>query len=114
VRINCRWEHIGRSDLLYETKGINFFLCPNKAEMMSNGWEQTFTNVIPKIEGVQELRTAYAGKRGVKAERDEPWKCRSLENDYVKAFACETCSDIASARATAHDKDLSVLLRVRR
>lgn len=41
-----------------------------------------------------------------------PWKFRRLENDYVKAFVCKTCSGIGTARATAHDKDLSVLLRV--
>jgi hypothetical protein len=52
------------------------------------------------------------GKRGVKAERYKPWKFCRLENDYVKAFACKTCSGIGTARATAHDKDLRVLLRV--
>jgi hypothetical protein len=35
---------------------------------MSNGWEQTFTYVIPKVEGVQELRI-YAGKEVSKKER---------------------------------------------
>jgi len=54
------------------------------------------------------------GEKGYQSKRDKPWKCCSLENDYVKASACETCSHIASARATAHDKDLGVLLRVRR
>ena len=34
---------------------------------MSDGWEQTFTYVIPKVEGVQELCT-YAGKRGIKVK----------------------------------------------
>lgn len=42
----------------------------------------------------------------------KPWKFRCLENDYMKAFACETCSGITPARATANDKDLSVLLTV--
>jgi hypothetical protein len=42
-----------------------------------------------------------------------PWKCRSLENDHAKAFACKTRSGIASAGATSDDKDLGVLLRVR-
>jgi len=84
---------------------------------MSNGGKQTFTYVIPKAKGwvnySKDLRI-YAGKGGIKAERFEPWKFGSLEKDYVKAFACETCSGIAPARATAHDKDLSVLLKVRR
>jgi hypothetical protein len=31
----------------------------------------------------------------------------------VKTFACKTCSGIGPARATAHNKDLRVLLRVR-
>jgi hypothetical protein len=49
-----------------------------------------------------------------KAEIDEPWKCCGLENDYVKAFTCKTCSGIASAGATSNDKNLSALLRVLR
>ena len=49
-----------------------------------------------------------------KAETDEPWKCCGLENDYVKALTCKTCSGIASAGATSHDKNLSALLRVLR
>jgi hypothetical protein len=77
---------------------------------MSNRRKQTFTYVIPKVEGelIKDLRI-YAGKKGVKAERHEPWKCCRLENDSVKAFACKACSGIGPARATAHDKDLSVL-----
>jgi hypothetical protein len=62
---------------------------------------------------VKDIRI-YAGRSGVKAERDKPWKLGSLENDCLKAFACKTGSSIASAGTTAHDKDLSVLLRVRR
>jgi hypothetical protein len=62
---------------------------------------------------VKDIRI-YAERSGVKAERDKPWKLRSFENDYLKAFACKTGSGIASAGTTAHDKDLSVLLRVRR
>jgi len=46
-------------------------------------------------------------------KRDKPRKRRSLKKDYMKAFACEACSSIASARATANDKDLRVLLKVR-
>jgi hypothetical protein len=77
---------------------------------MSNGRKQTFTYVIPEVRGrVENLRIFT-----IKAERDEPWKCRSLENDYVKAFTCKTCSGIASAGATSNDENLSMLLRVLR
>jgi hypothetical protein len=46
-------------------------------------------------------------------ERDEPRERRSLKKDYMKAFACETCSGIASTGSTANDEDLRMLLRVR-
>lgn len=39
------------SDLLKETKGVNFIVCSDEAEVMSNGRKQTFTYVIPKVEG---------------------------------------------------------------
>jgi hypothetical protein len=58
-----------------------------------------------------ELQT-HRGKED-KDKRDEPGKRRSLKKDYMKAFACETCSSIASAGATANDKDLRALLMVR-
>ena len=75
---------------------------------MSNGWKQTFTYVIPGVELWLKVYAYFT----VKAEIDEPWKCRSLKNDYVKAFTSKTCSGIASAGATSNDKNLSVLLRV--
>jgi hypothetical protein len=38
----------------------------------------------------------------------------SIENDYVKAFACETCSGVVSTKATTYNKDWGTLLGVRR
>jgi hypothetical protein len=49
--VSCSWEHIDRSDLLKETKGVNFIVHSDEAEVMSNGRKQTFTYVIPKVEG---------------------------------------------------------------
>ena len=77
---------------------------------MSNGWKQAFTYVIPEVQGGLKGYAYFT----VKAEIDEPWKCRSLEDDYVQTFTCKTCSGIASAWATSNDKNLSVLLRVLR
>jgi len=48
--ISHSWEHIDKSDLLKETKGVNFIVCSDEAEVMSNGWKQTFTDVIPKVD----------------------------------------------------------------
>jgi hypothetical protein len=40
-----------KSDLLEETKGVYFVVCSDEAEVISNGRKQTFTYVIPKVEG---------------------------------------------------------------
>ena len=44
------------SDLLKETKGVNFIVCSDEAEVMSNGRKQTFTYVIPKVEGCRLIK----------------------------------------------------------
>lgn len=50
-------------------------------------------------------------ERPSEEERGEPWKSGGLKKDYMKAFACETRSGIASTGATANDKDLRMLFR---
>jgi hypothetical protein len=51
MMISCSWEDIDKSDLLKETKGVNFIVYSDEAEVMSNGRKQTFTYVIPKVKG---------------------------------------------------------------
>ena len=49
-------------------------------------------------------------KAQTKKKKGEPGEYRSLEEDYVKAFACKSRRGVASARATTDDEDLGVLL----
>jgi hypothetical protein len=49
-------EQIDKSDLLNETKRVDFFICTNESEVMSNGRNQTFAYVVPEVGGVKDLR----------------------------------------------------------
>lgn len=137
--VDCAQTRLGSSaDLVCKTTGCDFFLCINKAQVVTRGGQKRFANVVPddtkrRISmtggGWEETGGAenFHGRRctteiavgwrcdGDSAQRrnrrdkDSPGKLGNIQQDDVDPFSSQSGGGIASTGPATDDKGLGVL-----